>query len=182
MKTYKGRYKPNPDKYDGDPTKVIYRSGWEKFAFMWCDANESVQQWSSETTVIPYVYDVDRRVHSYYMDLKIKYRSGVTMLVEIKPASQTAAPKNSNTRTKRHITESLTYVKNINKWTAASEYAKDRGWKFEIWTEHELTAMGILPKANQKMPGKLKPLKPYKPFKKKAQGKRPKKVSTNKYK
>jgi hypothetical protein len=29
----------------------------------------------------------------------------------------------------------MTYVKNINKWEAANEYAKDRGWKFVIWTE-----------------------------------------------
>ena len=101
------------------------------------------------------------------MDLKIKFRSGVTMLVEIKPAVQTAAPKSENKRSKRYLSESLTYVKNINKWHAASEYAKDRGWRFEIWTEHELNSMGILPKASQKMPGKLKPLKPYKPFKKK---------------
>ena len=57
------------------------------------------------------------------------------------------------------LTESFTYVKNQNKWKAASEYAKDRGWGFEIWTEKELTAMGIMPKST-------KPLKPLKPFKK----------------
>ena len=34
------------------------------------------------------------------------------------------------------MTEALTYVKNMNKWEAANEYAKDRKWKFEIWTEN----------------------------------------------
>ena len=172
MPPKKGKYKPNPDKYAGDPTTVIFRSGWERYAFMWCDANESVVKWSSEEVVIPYRYDVDGRMHRYYMDLKINFKSGVTMLVEIKPSNQTTVPQSDNKRSKKYITESLAYVKNMNKWNAASEYAKDRGWRFEIWTEHELTAMGILPKAVQKMPGKIKPLKPYKPFKKKKAGKK----------
>ena len=48
----------------------------------------------------------------------------------------------------------------MNKWGAAMEYALDRGWTFEIWTEKTLSKMGILPKST-------KPLKPLKPFKKK---------------
>ena len=50
----------------------------------------------------------------------------------------------------------------MNKWEAATSYAKDRGWKFEIWTENTLRNMGIMPKAQ---PGKLKPLKPLAPYK-----------------
>jgi len=34
----------------------------------------------------------------------------------------------------------------------------DRGWDFEIWTEHKLEAMGILPKPKKKLK-LLKPLK-----------------------
>ena len=165
MKTYSGTYKPNKDKYQGDASKVVYRSGWELHCFRWCDANSAIQTWSSEEVVIPYIYVVDGRYHRYFMDLKINFKSGVTMLVEVKPAHQTLPPK-GNKRTKRYISESLTYVKNRNKWLAASEYAKDRGWKFEIWTEHHLNEMNILPKSTQKVPGKLKKLKPYKPFKK----------------
>ena len=52
----------------------------------------------------------------------------------------------------------MTYVKNQNKWDAANEYAKDRGFEFQIWTEHTLQKMGILPKL--KPLGKLKPLVP----------------------
>ena len=48
----------------------------------------------------------------------------------------------------------------MNKWDAAREYAKDRNWGFEIWTEDTLTQMGILKKA-------LKPLKPLRKPKKK---------------
>ena len=32
---------------------------------------------------------------------------------------------------------------NTSKWEYANEYAKDRGWGFEIWTEDTLKAMGI---------------------------------------
>jgi len=72
MASYKGRYKvKNPKKYEGDPTTVIYRSLWERNAFRWCDDNSKVKSWSSEEVVIPYYYEVDKRHHLYYMDLKI---------------------------------------------------------------------------------------------------------------
>jgi len=52
----------------------------------------------------------------------------------------------------------------MNKWEAANKFAKDRGWEFQIWTEHTLRSNGIMPKAQ---PGKLKPLKPLQPYRKK---------------
>ena len=59
----------------------------------------------------------------------------------------------------------LTYVKNMNKWEAANEFCKDRGWEFHIWTEQTLQEMGLLTKP---MPGKLKkPLKKMAPYRKK---------------
>ena len=149
---YSGRFKPsNTDKYKGDPTKIVYRSHWEKLCFMWCDSNPKVKSWSSEEVVIPYVYDVDKKYHRYFVDLKIVLESQ-TLLVEIKPDKETKIPTGQK-RTRRYIGESLTYVKNMNKWKAANEYAKDRGWEFQVWTEHTLQSMGIMKKP-------LKPLKP----------------------
>ena len=149
---YSGRFKPsNTDKYKGDPTKIGYRSHWEKLCFMWCDSNPKVKSWSSEEVVIPYVYDVDKKYHRYFVDLKIVLESQ-TLLVEIKPDKETKIPTGQK-RTRRYIGESLTYVKNMNKWKAANEYAKDRGWEFQVWTEHTLQSMGIMKKP-------LKPLKP----------------------
>ena len=53
---YSGRYRvKNPKKYKGDPNMVIYRSLKEKH-FKWCDDNPKVKRWSSEETVIPYLY------------------------------------------------------------------------------------------------------------------------------
>lgn len=151
---YSGKYKvKNYKKYMGDPTQVVYRSLWEKHAFKWCDDNPKIKRWGSEEVIIPYLYEVDKRYHRYFMDLVIEYADGKTVLVEIKPANQTTPPTGSR-RTKRFINEAMTYVKNQNKWEAASEYAKDRGWHFQIWTEKELSKMGILPKST-------KPLKPF---------------------
>jgi len=153
--TYSGKYRPkNPHKYKGDSTNIVYRSMWERYCFRWCDESDDVVEWSSEEVVIPYYYEVDKKYHRYFMDLKIKHRNGKTYLIEIKPDSQTKPPKFPGKKTKRYITEGLTYVKNQNKWKAATEFANDRGWEFQIWTEHTLESMGIKPKP-------LKKLKPY---------------------
>ena len=164
MGTYKGKYRVvNPHKYRGDLTNVIYRSGWEKQCFLWCDRNANIREWSSEEVVIPYYYDADKKYHRYFIDLKFTTTEGKTYLIEIKPDKQTKVPKNPN-RSRRYISEALTYVKNQCKWKAAEEYALDRGWHFQVWTEHELRELGILSKP---VPGKLKEMKPFKPYRKK---------------
>ena len=161
---YSGRYKvKNPKKYKGDITNVVYRSLWERSVFGWCDANPEVKYWASEETVIPYFYDVDKKYHRYFIDVKITYSNNKTVLVEIKPEVQTSPPTGQK-RTKKYISESYTYIKNVNKWEAAKSYAKDRGWEFEIWTEKTLQEMKLLSKP---VPGKLKPMRALKPFRKK---------------
>ena len=91
------------------------------------------------------------------MDLKITFRNGKTILVEIKPDKETKPPKRPD-KSKRYIGEAMTFVKNQNKWKAAENYAKDNGYEFQIWTEKTLQKMGILPKLQPL--GKLKPLTP----------------------
>ena len=162
---YSGRYiVSNRDKYKGDADNVVYRSLWELACFKWCDGHPEIKYWSSEETVIPYFYDVDKKYHRYFVDLKITYNSGRTVLIEIKPDKETKPPEGQK-RTRKYINESLTYVKNMNKWEAANEYCKDRGWEFHIWTEETLREMGLLTKP---VPGKLKkPLKKMAPYRKK---------------
>lgn len=148
---YSGRYTvKNPKKYKGDHTNVTYRSLWEKHAFKWCDNNSDIIEWSSEEVVIPYLYEVDKRYHRYFMDLKIKFRNGKTVLVEIKPDKETRPPEGAK-RTKRYINEAFTYVKNQNKWEAAQEYAQDRGWDFWIWTEKNEPLKSIIPKSTKQL-------------------------------
>ena len=157
---YSGRYKvKNRKKYKGDADNVVFRSMWERHCFKWCDENPNIKSWSSEEVVIPYFYDVDKKYHRYFMDLKITFKDGKTILVEIKPEKETQPPKRPD-KSKRYINEAMTYVKNMNKWEAASKFAKDNNWGFQIWTEKTLTSMGIMPK-------QIKPLKPLKPIRKK---------------
>lgn len=164
MKSYSGKYKPkNPSKYKGDPNNVVFRSMWERHCFVWLDENSDIVSWNSEEVVIPYFYEVDKRYHRYFVDLKFTTSKGETFIVEVKPHKETEPPKRPD-KSKRYLNEAMTFVKNQNKWKAAEEYAKDHGWRFIIWTEKELTKMGILPKQSDKT---LKPLKPLKPFRKK---------------
>ena len=141
---YKGKYKPkNPDKYIGDVKDIVYRSLWERSAFKWLDTTSSIVRWNSEDCIIPYICGTDNRPHKYYMDLWFQTDEGKTYIVEIKPKAQTEKPKKPQRQTRRYVTESLTWVKNQSKWKAAEEYAADRGWHFEIWTEDTLRGLGI---------------------------------------
>lgn len=144
MATYKGKYKlKNPTKYMGDPDKIVYRSLWERQVFRWIEEQPNIIEWVSEEIVIPYVCATDKKVHRYFIDVYFKTADGKKYLIEIKPKKETAPPKNPGKRTKRYISESLTYIKNQSKWKAATEFAKDNGCIFQIWTEDTLKQLGI---------------------------------------
>ena len=64
-------------------------------------------------------------------------------LVEIKPKKETVPPTKKSRRSKKYIKESLTFVKNQDKWKAASEFAEHNGWHFQVWTEETLKNLGI---------------------------------------
>jgi len=143
MKTYSGKFKPkNPNKYKGDPTNIVYRSSWELKYMFALDNDSSVVQWGSEEIIIPYRSPIDGKVHRYFVDFVVtKINSaGIkeTFLVEVKPMVQTKPPKQPIKKTKRYINEVFVWGVNEAKWKAASEYCKDRNWKFVIMTEVEL--------------------------------------------
>lgn len=141
---YKGKYKvKKPEKYVGDHTKVVYRSLWERQVFRWLEDNPDIAKWNSEDVVIPYVCATDRKQHRYFIDIYFETVTGDKYLVEIKPKKETAPPKNPGKRTKKYLSESLTYAKNISKWKAAQEFAADNGVKFQVWTEETLKGLGI---------------------------------------
>jgi hypothetical protein len=155
MKTYKGKYKPkNLKKYKGDYTSITYRSLWERQTFRWIEDQPHIVEWNSEEVIIPYRCQTDGKMHRYFIDVYFKTKGGRKYLIEIKPDKQTRPPTGSR-RTKRFISESLTYVKNQCKWEAATKFAEQNGCTFEIWTEHKLEGLGIkllrsqLPKTKQ---------------------------------
>ena len=142
-KYHQGKYKPkNPEKYEGDPTGIVYRSSWELKFMNWCDSNTAIIKWQSEETIIPYICSTDGKWHRYFIDFKIKVRdrSGTvkTYLVEIKPYAQTQPPQPPKRQSKRFIQEVMTWGKNDSKWKYAKEYCKDRGLEFVILTEYDL--------------------------------------------
>jgi len=143
MKTYKGRYSPkHPEKYKGDPTQIIYRSGWERRLMVYLDENKSVIQWSSEEIAIPYISPLDNRYHRYFPDFYVKAidKDGniTEQLLEVKPKKETKEPTKKKRITKQYITEVTTWGKNQAKWKAAEEYCLDRGWQFKLITEDHL--------------------------------------------
>lgn len=140
---YKGKYKvKNREKYIGDIDNIVYRSSWERSALKWLDENTSVIEFSSEEIVIPYLCETDKKIHRYFVDLWFKTSTGEKYLIEIKPKKDTLKPRKSK-NAKKYLSESLTYIKNQSKWTAANNFANKMGWKFEIWTEDTLKSLGI---------------------------------------
>lgn len=141
---YKGKYNPkNIIKYQGDPTKIIYRSLWERKFMVFCDENNNVLEWSSEEIVIPYISPVDNRVHRYYVDFWIKIKTKKLIeeyLIEIKPYKQCLKPKinDINKPSKKELKEIKKWEVNKQKWKYANNFAKENNIKFKILTEHHL--------------------------------------------
>ena len=137
-----GFYSPkNSVKYVGKKP-IVYRSGWELKFCRWCDFNENVLEWSSESIVIPYINPLTGKGSRYFVDNFVAIREGTSVvkyLVEIKPKKQTIKPVPSNRKKKSTMLyESQTYIKNIAKWNAAESWCKKHGYKFLILTEDEL--------------------------------------------
>jgi hypothetical protein len=141
--TYKGYYRiSNPSKYRGDLQEVIYRSSWELRFMKYCDFNDAVVEWGSETIIIPYRSPVDNKVHRYFVDFYVKIRDSsnkvTKYLIEIKPEKFTKPPEIPKRKTKRFIEEVFNYGTNQAKWKAAGEFCQDRGMKFLVLTEKDL--------------------------------------------
>jgi hypothetical protein len=141
--SYSGRFKPkNYKKYKGDPTKIIYRSLWERRFMVYLDNNDKIIEWNSEEVIIPYRSPVDKRVHRYFPDFYIKYQNTrgqiIREIIEVKPKGQLSPPKKPKRQTKRYLTEIKTYAVNQAKFKAAQEWCKDRKFNFRILTEDEL--------------------------------------------
>ena len=140
---YSGFYKPkNPGKYRGNPTRIIYRSLWERKYMVYCDNTPYILEWGSEEVIIPYLSPIDGKPHRYYPDfyIKVREKSGKISkyIVEIKPKKQTKPPYGKDKRTRAYKNAVLTFAKNRAKWDAAENYCDNRQMKFLILTEDHL--------------------------------------------
>ena len=90
--------------------------------------------------LLPYA-PIDQRVHRYFPDfiVKLKQKNGkeTTLILEVKPESQTKQPVRKR-KTQRFIQESVTYAVNQEKWRAADLFCKEHGWQFKVLTEKDL--------------------------------------------
>jgi len=221
VKYTQGIYVPKyKSKYKGDINNIVYRSSYELQFMNYCDSNSTILEWSSEETIVPYIKPTDGRVHRYYLDFWIKYKSNTAMkgndywdevfecdynteqveqirlikedchpsitairdiksrpdeytgkindiyissttnnmfikkrgkdifdklgnpiyetkkaIIEIKPYSQTIAPKTPKRKTNSYIQKCVTFAINSAKWDSAREFALKNNMEFMIITE-----------------------------------------------
>lgn len=112
--TYKGYFKPKfPEKYKGNANNIIYRSLWERHCMVYFDQNPNVVKWCSEEVIVPYKSPIDGRYHKYFPDfliqVKNKYDSIETILIEVKPFKETHEPKKKKRVTKNYLYEVKTW-------------------------------------------------------------------------
>jgi hypothetical protein len=95
------------------------RSLLEGYLLEQLDNDPEVMSIDYEAVAIPYHYDRDS---TYIPDFLVKYKSGETKLIEVKPIGLIDDPVN------------------LAKFAAAREYCKNKGWSFEVWTEEDRLA------------------------------------------
>ena len=125
----------NREKYAGNGTPR-YRSGWELSFMKFCDTNDHVLQWASESIAIPYRHPITGKVTQYIPDFLITYRNRDNTvraeLIEIKPKSQSVIESKMNSRDRAVV------AINYAKWDAATKWARKNGLTFRVITESDM--------------------------------------------
>lgn len=135
----------HPEKYIGDPRKLIYKSSWEQEAFKVCDNNPHVLEWGYEITSIPYAVPSARnpqikKIKRYFPDLYVVSQDAegsiTKWMIEIKPLKYTKPGRSRNPKTRLY--EDHTFVVNQLKWEAAKSWCDQRNIIFKVTTEKDL--------------------------------------------
>jgi hypothetical protein len=125
----------NREKYAGNGTPQ-YRSGWELSFMKFCDTNDHVLQWASESIAIPYRHPITGKMTQYIPDFLITYRNRDNTvraeLIEIKPKSQSVIESKMNSRDRAVV------AINYAKWDAATKWARKNGLSFRVITESDM--------------------------------------------
>jgi len=129
----------NPQKYAGKGVPK-YRSGWELAFMRFCDTNDHIITWSSESLVIPYINPLTGKKTRYIPDFLIQYRNKhnkvVTELIEIKPKKQSILESKANNRDRAIV------AVNYAKWAAAQKWCQRNGLTFRVITEEDIFRQG----------------------------------------
>lgn len=131
-----GIYVPlNPQKYVGKGS-IKYRSGWEHAFMRFCDNNEHILQWASESVKIPYKHPLTGKIKNYIPDFIITYRTKnnkvLAELIEIKPKKQSVIESKMSQRDRAVV------AVNYAKWDAATKWARRNGMMFRVVTEDHI--------------------------------------------
>jgi hypothetical protein len=125
----------NREKYAGNGTPR-YRSGWELSFMKFCNTNDHVLQWASESIAIPYRHPITGKMTQYIPDFLITYRNRDNTvraeLIEIKPKSQSVIESKMNSRDRAVV------AINYAKWDAATKWARKNGLSFRVITESDM--------------------------------------------
>ena len=125
----------NPQKYVGKGTPR-YRSGWEHAFMRFCDTNDNVLQWASESLVIPYRHPLTGKMTNYIPDFLITYKTrGNTVIaevIEIKPKKQSVIESKMSSKDRAIV------AINYAKWDAATKWARRNGLTFRVITEQDM--------------------------------------------
>lgn len=135
-----GQYQiKNPQKYVGKRVPR-YRSGWEHAFMRFCDNNEHILQWASESIIIPYRHPLTGKMTNYIPDFLITYRTRdnrmVAEVIEIKPKGQSIVEEKMKSRDRAVV------AINYAKWDAATKWCKKQGLLFRVVTEDDLFRNG----------------------------------------
>ena len=129
----------NPQKYAGKGVPK-YRSGWELAFMRFCDSNDHIISWSSESLVIPYINPLSGKKTRYIPDFLIQYRNKhnkvVTELIEIKPKKQSVLESKASNRDRAIV------AVNYAKWAAAQKWCQRNGLVFRVITEDDIFRQG----------------------------------------
>jgi len=129
----------NAEKYVGRGTPR-FRSGWEHSFMRFCDTNDNILQWASESIQIPYRNPVTGKQSIYVPDFLITYRTKNNTvraeLIEIKPVGQSAITENMKSRDRAVV------AINYAKWSAAEKWCKRNGLTFRVVTENDMFRNG----------------------------------------
>ena len=129
----------NPKKYVGQGMPR-YRSGWEHSFMRFCDTNDNIMQWASESIRIPYLHPLTGKMTTYVPDFLITYKTrDNTMraeLIEIKPKGQSAITEGQKPRDRAVV------AVNYAKWDAATKWCRKQGLTFRVITEDDMFKNG----------------------------------------
>ena len=135
-----GVYKvTNTAKYVGK-REPRYRSGWEHAFMRFCDSNENILQWASESISIPYRHPVTGKNTIYIPDFLITYRTKDNQMkaevIEIKPKKQSVLESKASARDRTIV------AINYAKWDAATKWCRRQGLTFRVVTEDDIFRNG----------------------------------------